>query len=1342
MGLIRVRDKDIKILPVFLLTLMLISLLLPIAVLSEQEQYISPEVIKGFKVESNLNENSLVTFTVYVPLRNVNLIYYYANEVSDPSSPLYHHYLNKDQVEKLFYPVEKFNQVLNYLKDSGFNILFTASDSFIVAQGTVSQVKQYLGLSYYLLSNGSESYYTAYGMPKIGGVYIYSSNVTAIFFSHPTDLIVYNKEKLMSDFGLLSNLTYPIEAYSPVSLNRVYNTTTLISKGINGSGYTVGILDFSGDPYIYEQLAYFDKVNNLPPPPSFKVIPIGPYNPGLGIVNEWAYEISLDVEVAHAVAPGANIILYIANGALPLAPIIAFIDQDNKTTTLSQSFGIPEVYYSLINGMTYYFNVVLSDLYYALGSSEGITFTASSGDGGGAGYSRGPLGTPGYPSNSPFVLSVGGTTTYIEFGPNGGSIQTAWSNYGFVPNLVNYGGGGGGVSDGEPIPWYQFGLQTPKSYPNGRQTPDISANANDHPGVYIIDPGNVTDITGGTSEASPLIAAMLTLVAQYSHSRLGLINPVLYKMAENPSIYGKAITPITFGYIIPWVASYGYNLATGWGAPNIGWLAYYYKEISSTPKSGLSIKVEVLNITGGEQPEFVTGSPIFILANVTNNGSPVTTGSFTATIETVQGNLSSVKLSYNPLYKLWIGNTTVQPNEEGIAFINVYGSSGGAYGLGYTMTYLGYFTTVVTYVFPFPVFTQLGYPLVANVTTLFDQQPAIATPITVNIYSYNITNNSYTLFKSKTLIPVNASLLGLPNPGLVWITTLKGNYPIGDLLIVGVNSYLYYSISNGIDLQGAYPLGLYILSPIVAQPGAVSPGQDIIIRGFPLPPYETLFIPSIETGNTVAYDILYGSTIRAELLSPSGKVVSSTTIYYNPLYNRYFGYLHVPQGVSPGLYTILLFADFNSSTLGVDIPGFFFGQIYVSNQISLPKITTSSYYEVQGDTLYIYANITYSNGTEVTYGMYSAVVYPNQLQNSYSSLSRSLEVPLWYNTTMRMWVGNVTLPSVSSFGGIKYLTQPGYYSIPFDILVSGLSYDGVPTNNSLSLEYRFYVQPYSLIANQEVNSLVQPFYSAFKNDVITLNGVLYNDLFIGNNKIMNSELIIQDSNLTGTLYVVNSNITLSGVNANNIILVNSTLNLMNSQVNYVSVSGNSYINNFNGIINSINPPPLTLTINSPKANTNISGIVNVQITYSGALVKAINVYLNDVLLKTFSSSNLSPVLSFTLDTTKYPDGSYNIKVVAMQSDGVNSTTSETVFFQNSLNGLSNSLQNLKNNLNSGLQSLSNSLSNATGKLSTQIGTISQQLTGQINGVGNITYVSLGIGVVALIVAIIAILRRR
>jgi subtilase family serine protease len=53
--------------------------------------------------------------------------------------------------------------------------------------------------------------------------------------------------------------------------------------------------------------------------------------------------------------------------------------------------------------------VISADQYYALGAAEGITFIASTGDAGGSGYSAGPLGTPGYPSTSPFVTAVGGT---------------------------------------------------------------------------------------------------------------------------------------------------------------------------------------------------------------------------------------------------------------------------------------------------------------------------------------------------------------------------------------------------------------------------------------------------------------------------------------------------------------------------------------------------------------------------------------------------------------------------------------------------------------------------------------------------------------------------------------------------------------------------------------------------------------------------------------------------------------------------------------------------------------------------------------------------------------------
>ena len=60
-------------------------------------------------------------------------------------------------------------------------------------------------------------------------------------------------------------------------------------------------------------------------------------------------------------------------------------------------------------------NVVLTDEYYLLGSAEGMTFIASTGDTGGSGFAGGPEGTPGYPSTSPYVTAVGGTTTYLTY---------------------------------------------------------------------------------------------------------------------------------------------------------------------------------------------------------------------------------------------------------------------------------------------------------------------------------------------------------------------------------------------------------------------------------------------------------------------------------------------------------------------------------------------------------------------------------------------------------------------------------------------------------------------------------------------------------------------------------------------------------------------------------------------------------------------------------------------------------------------------------------------------------------------------------------------------------------
>ena len=109
--------------------------------------------------------------------------------------------------------------------------------------------------------------------------------------------------------------------------------------------------------------------------------------------------------------------------------------------------------------------------------------------------------------------------------------------------------------------------------------PDLSLQAGMYPGIFIVDGGS-TFIVGGTSASAPLLAGFLALIGESLGSPLGLINPSLYYLGNNASLYAKAFTPITFGYNIPWTASYGYNLVTGWGAPNIGQIADYYKTLT------------------------------------------------------------------------------------------------------------------------------------------------------------------------------------------------------------------------------------------------------------------------------------------------------------------------------------------------------------------------------------------------------------------------------------------------------------------------------------------------------------------------------------------------------------------------------------------------------------------------------------------------------------------------------------------------------------------------------------------------------------------------------------------
>ncbi|MDG6940212.1 MAG: peptidase S8 [Nitrososphaerota archaeon] len=1204
-----------------------------------------PLRLQGFAPAGQLPPSALVLVTFSVPLRNAQLLSYYAQGVSTPGSPMYRHFLSKGQVAALFYPTASYHSLLSFLSGEGLKVTLTAADSLVVAQGNASQFSRALGLSYELYSNGTTSYYSARGPATVAGARVYSSNITAVFFSHPSTLVDSATLKSLRSATAGFNNTFAIEAYPLTALGAVYNATSMYRDNVTGKGYNVGIFDYYGDPYIAGQLQYFDGLYNLSAPPSFSVVPIGPYDPNLGMSTGWAGEIGLDVEAAHAIAPGAGITLYVANGALPLSVPVATVQAQGAVSDLSQSFSIPESFLSTIGPSSLYFNVMLTDTYYMMGTVEGITFTAATGDAGGSGYSAGPEGTPGYPSTSPFVTAVGGTTTYVTFGPHGveSSNQTAWSNYGFVPFQVNYGGSTGGVSVFEPKPWYQSAVQTPAGYPDGREVPDVSLNANVFPGVLMVDTANQTEITGGTSEASPLLAGLLTLVMQRQGGELGLLNPSIYAMAEDPPTYAKAFDPIAFGYNIPWVAAPGYDMVTGWGSINVGEFAYYYSRLGAGPS--LSVQVGLYNSSSATPEEFMAGSQMTVVANITAGGLPVLSGTFQATLQTLQGSLASATLS--PSGSEWKGQLTVPSQADGVAYVTVSGSSAGRYGSGMADTFTGYLMTYETPSPSFPYAVSLGTPVTVQVTDL-EGSNAPLKPYTIDAYSYDPATNGYSYAGSTTVSPVTSG------GGTQWVGSLSGSYPEGPVTLVSPGAYGYLPFMNGIDLQT-----MFVLPPVVAEPGGVSPGQAVTVAGYLYPPLNTFNTTSDALGGSLATAIAEGSNVSAQLVGPSGSPVSSAEV--RVLQGAlYYATLPVPEGTPGGLYTVTLRASYDSSTLGTVVTGGFFGQIYVS-PLSGASISVSPRYAVEGQTLYVYANITGPAGREVTQGMYSASIYPANLKNFYSAVTTLQQTPLWYNSTAGLWEGNATLPSTNDLGSTPYLGAPGYYSGEFEVFVSGVSPSAMQTSTDQSSQYPFYVLPYTMVQGRVLAGSFQTSGVAYYNDTIASGrATLSNDVFLGSNTLKDGSYVIYSSSINGTVRLENASLVFVGGNGGDMAASNSSVTLVDSYVGHLTMNG-SVLRSVRSTYAGVNPAPAVIRLASPANGSVYLGFVGVDGSVSGDGVSNVSVYLDGRLVHSVPGNG---TISYGLGVLGYPDGTHQLQVVATQADGVSSSVSVTVSVDN------------------------------------------------------------------------------
>jgi subtilase family serine protease len=327
-------------------------------------------------------------------------------------------------------------------------------------------------------------------------------------------------------------------SYTPAQLQKHYGLSSLIAQGYDGTGQTIALVEAYGYAAAETDANAAAKVFGLPALTSknFDVIyPEGkPLDPGAADLTGWTLEIALDIQSAHAIAPGAKIVVVASAGQDNEDQIasLQYIVNKKLAHTVSSSW---ENDAEIISGPDeeYAFNTVLE-----MGAAEGISFQFSSGDGGDEGLGT-PIGAVGVPSNSPWATAVGGTSI-LNIPGSTKQVVTGWGNdltYVDIGGPVDpptaessfYAGAGGGESVFFPKPSWQKALPG-----TGREVPDVSALADPFTGFSLIATTGGTQYAeagiGGTSLASPIFTAIWAIADQYKGQALGHAGQAVTKL--------------------------------------------------------------------------------------------------------------------------------------------------------------------------------------------------------------------------------------------------------------------------------------------------------------------------------------------------------------------------------------------------------------------------------------------------------------------------------------------------------------------------------------------------------------------------------------------------------------------------------------------------------------------------------------------------------------------------------------------------------------------------------------------------------------------------------------------
>jgi subtilase family serine protease len=546
-----------------------------------------------------------VDSTIYLAGQDQAGLASYAAAVSTPGNASYHKYLSTSQVQAAFGTTSaQLAAVEGWVRSAGLHVVSANSDEVQVS-GTAAQSEAAYGTSLHNYSVKGGTYYAPASDVKapaavagdvltVGGL----TNMKTVMA--PNNLIstaqseyqVTGQKPTMtkqsdgayyigqtpcsSYYGQVKDTTAPVLdgtknnpyavcGYTPSQLRSAYGVT-----GVTGKGVTIAIVDAYGSSDIVADANEYAKNHG---DPAFKSGQFLDTETPADWTNEdacggpagWAPEEHIDVESAHALAPGATIHYYGANSCED-ADLLASIQQivaTHSADIITDSWG--EVIYST-TGDESTAEMAAYDHTFEQAAIEGIEVNFSAGDCGAEIPTTG-CGTTDtstqpqadWPAASAWVTTVGGTSLAIGKSGNvewntawGTSIfldeGTSWSNYGW------YFGGGGGTSATVAQPWYQRGIVPRKlatTLPTGvtvstpqRVEPDVSMLADPYTGFMVGQTQTLPDGStgygesawGGTSLASPLFAGLQADAIQLQHGiPTGFANPAIYARFGSPT---------------------------------------------------------------------------------------------------------------------------------------------------------------------------------------------------------------------------------------------------------------------------------------------------------------------------------------------------------------------------------------------------------------------------------------------------------------------------------------------------------------------------------------------------------------------------------------------------------------------------------------------------------------------------------------------------------------------------------------------------------------------------------------------------------------------------------------